>query len=106
MATNVRKANRQKPAGGSSFARLTPYLRGIIYGLMMAGYSVDDIADEVEKPDGSQPSPVAVRQSLQLPQEEGGMAWDGVAQTGGGRPKKTTDALDRAIHRRVFKHRG
>ena len=97
MAKAARKAKRQKRAGGSSFARLTPYLRGVIYGLMLAGYSVDDIADEVEKPDGSQPSPSAVRQSLQLSEEEGGMAWDGVAQTGGGRPKKTTDALDRAI---------
>ena len=86
--------------------RLTPYLRGIVYGLMFAGYSVDDIVDEVEKPDGSQPSPSGVRQSLQLSKEEGGMAWDGVARTGGGQPKKTADALDRAILRLVFKHRG
>ena len=83
MAKAVRKAKRQKRAGGSSFARLTPYLRGIIYGSMLAGYSVDDIVDEVEKPDGPQPSPFAVRQSLLLSREEGGMAWDRVAQTGG-----------------------
>ena len=81
MVEVARKAKRQKRAGGSSFARLTPYLRGIIYGLMLAGYSVDEIVDEVEKPDGSQPSPVAVPRRLQLSQEEGGMAWDGVAQT-------------------------
>ena len=85
MAKVARKAQRQKRAGGSSFARLTPYLRGIIYGLMLAGFSVDDIVDEVEKPDGSQPSPFAVRQRLQLSQEEEGMAWGGVAQTGGAR---------------------
>ena len=48
---------------------------------MLAVYSVEEIVDEVEKPDGSQPSPVAARQSLQLSQEEGGLEWDGVAQT-------------------------
>ena len=85
MAKAARKAQRQKRAGGSSFARLTPYLCGISYGLMIEGFSVDDIVGEVGKPDGSQPSPFAVRQSLQLSQQEDGMAWDGVAQTGGAR---------------------
>ena len=54
--------------------RLTRYLRGIIYGLMLAGYSVADIVDEVEKPDGLRPRFFAVQQSLQLSEEEGGMA--------------------------------
>ena len=106
MAKVARKAKRQQRAGGSSFARLTPYLRGIIYGLMLTGYSVDEIVDEVEEPDVSQPSPFAVRQSLQLSQEEGRMAWDGLAQTGGSRPKNITDAFDRATLRLVVKHRG
>ena len=106
MAKAGRKAKRQTRAGGTSFARLTPYLRGIIYGLMLAGYSVGDIVDEVAKRDGSQPSPTAVRQSLEVSQEIGGMAWDGVVETGAGRPKKTTHALDRDIVRLVFKHRG
>ena len=92
MAKAGRKAKRQTRAGGTSFARLTPYLRGIICGLMLAGYSVGDIVEGVAKRDGSQPSPTAVRQSLEVPREMGGMAWDGVAETGAGRPKKTTDA--------------
>ena len=83
MAKAARKAQRLNRTGGSSFAGLTPYLRGTIYGLMLAGFSADHIVDEVEKPDGSKPSPFAVRQSLHLSQEEDGMAWDGVAQTGG-----------------------
>ena len=39
---------RQRP-GAVTFARLTPYLRGIIYGLRMADYGVQDIVKEVEK---------------------------------------------------------
>ena len=74
MAKVARKTKRQQRARGSSFARLTPYLRCIIYGLMLAKYCVEEIVDEVEKPDGSQPSPFAVRQSQQLSQEEEGMA--------------------------------
>ena len=43
---------RQRP-GAVTFARLTPYLRGIIYGLRMADYGVQDIVKEVEKADGA-----------------------------------------------------
>ena len=58
---------------------------------------MDEIVDEVEKPDGSQPSPFAVRQTLQLSQEERSMAWDGITQTGRGWPQKTILAINRIM---------
>ena len=96
---------RQRP-GAVTFARLTPYLRGIIYGLRMADYGVQDIIKEVEKADGAPPSRSAVLRSLALSDRMGGLAWDGVVPSAGGRPKKTSDALDKAMLRLVFKHRG
>ena len=84
---------RQRP-GAVTFARLTPYLRGIIYGLRMADYGVQDIIKEVEKADGAPPSRSAVLRSLALSDRMGGLAWDGVVPSAGGRPKKTFEALE------------
>ena len=83
---------RQRP-GAATFARLTPCLRGIIYGLRMADYGVQDIK-EVEKADGAPPSRSAVLRSLDLSDWMGGLAWDGVVPSAGGRPKKTSDGLE------------
>ena len=83
---------RQRP-GAATFARLTPYLRGIIYGLRMADYGVQDIK-KVEKAGGAPPIRSAVLRSLALSDRMGGLAWDGVVPSAGGRPKKTPDALD------------
>jgi len=92
---------RQRP-GAATFARLTPYLRGIIYGLRMADYGVQDIIKEVEKADGAPPSRSAVLRSLALSDRMGGLAWDGVVPSAGGRPQKTSDALDKAMLRLVW----
>ena len=43
MAKGVSSATARKRSGAVTFARLTPYLRGIIYGLRMADYGVQDI---------------------------------------------------------------
>ena len=77
-----------------TFARLTPYLRGIIYGLRMADYVVQDIIKEVEKADGAPPSRSAVLRSLALSDQMGGLAWDGMVPPAGGRPEKTSEALE------------
>ena len=37
----------------ASSARLSPYLRGIVYGMRLAGATLDDIHKVVRKPDGS-----------------------------------------------------
>ena len=84
---------RQRP-GAVTFARLTPYLRGIIYGLTMADYGVQDIIKEVEKADGAPPIRSAVLRSLALSDRMGGLAWDGVVPSAGGRPNKTSEALE------------
>ena len=83
---------RQRP-GAATFAWLTPYLRGIIYGLRMADYGVQDIK-EVEKADGAPPIRSAVLRSLALSDRMGGLAWDGVVPSAGGRPKNTSEALE------------
>ena len=89
---------RQRP-GAVTFARLTPYLRGIIYGLRMADYGVLDIIQEVEKADGAPPSRSAVLRSLALSDRIGGLVWDGVVPSAGGRPK-TEWCLRQVVARR------
>ena len=95
---------RQRP-GAVTIAQLTPYLRGIIYGLRMADYGVQDIIKEAEKADGAPPSRSAVQRSLALSDRMGGLAWDGVVPSAGGRPKKTSDALE-GNHNRTPSSRG
>jgi len=91
----------------STHARFTPFLRGVIYGLLLAGWTYSEIADEVEKPDGTHPCQQAVAQVAAQLRACGGFCWDG--ETGSsevGRPRSTTDALDKEIVKLVFKHRG
>ena len=52
MPKGASSATARQRSGAVTFARLTPYLRGIIYGLRMADYGVQDIK-EVEKADGA-----------------------------------------------------
>ena len=88
-------------------ARLTPFLRGAIYGLLLAGWTYTEIADEVEKPDGTHPTQQAVSLVAAQLRTHGGFAWDGgSASSEAGRPRVTTDALDKKITKLVFKHRG
>ena len=53
MPKGASSATARQRSGAVSFARLTPYLRGIIYGLRMADYGVQDMIKEVEKADGA-----------------------------------------------------
>ena len=81
-------------------ARIELLLKGIIYGMYLAGNTASEIASEVVKPDGASPTEVAVRAAIALVAENGGMLFEGVAEKhGGGRPKVTSDALDKKIPR-------
>ena len=90
-----------------SSARLSPYLRGVIFGMSKAGKSAAHIQRAIKKPDGAQPSHQAVADAIALCTRMGGMKWDGVVQTARvGRHRSTELALDRKIRALVFRHRG
>jgi hypothetical protein len=88
-----------------SYQRLSPFARGVIFGLFLAGCPVVDIPDKVVKKDGQHPSLQAVCDTIASCQKNG-VKWDGAAGCSTGRPKLTAPALDRKIVRLVFKHRG
>ena len=44
-------SRKRKPL--KSHSRLNPFLRGVIYGLHLAGLTLTDIADEIVKEDGA-----------------------------------------------------
>ena len=101
MPKGASSATARRRPGAVTFARLTPYLRGIIYGLRIADYGVQDIVKEVEKADGAPPIRSAELRSLALSDRMGGLAWDdGVVPSAGGRPNNTSDAL-RGNHNRT-----
>ena len=89
---------------------LSPFLRGAIFAFFLAGHTQQEIADEVEKPDGTNPTQPAVAQTIAEAQKNGGLLWDGgvaaKAATLAGRPRSTQDALDKKIYKLVLKHRG
>ena len=91
-------------------AHFTPFQRGAIYGLHVAGWALREIAEEVPKSDGSVPSQQAVRAAIKAPAEAGGYLSGGASHALSaapmGRPRATTDALDKAILKVVLKHRG
>ena len=90
-----------------SFARMTAYRRGIMYGLALVGFTMQEIVDEVEKPDGSSPDLKTVRGVLLACEANGGMAWDGASvQSKAGRPRTSTDEVDKKIVALVFRMRG
>ena len=92
-----------------SRARLTPYLRGVIFGLFLAGSTYEEIAEEVVKADGCHPCQQTVAACIVRCQKNGGVAWDGGAtneQTSVGRPRTSSKPLDRKIVSLVFKKRG
>ena len=98
----------KKTLAKRSTTRLSPYVRGVIFGLFLAGYTYQEIAEEVEKPDGTNPCQQTVAGVVEQAQQQGGLLWDGEHSTSGGpgRPRITTDALDKKIVELVFKHRG
>ena len=88
-----------------SRVRLSPFLRGAVYGMHLADASLDTIAKAMRKPDGTKLSQQGVWHCIQLCDENGGVKWDGVVETGG-RSRETTDKMDKALVDLVFKHRG
>ena len=66
----VRRNNKR------SSVHFTPFLRGVIYGLLLAGWTYNEIAEEMEKPDGTQPTQQAIAGVAKQLQTRGGMAWD------------------------------
>lgn len=91
-----------------SYARLTPVLRGIIYGLFLAGTTLRDIADheDVVKEDGSSPSLFSVHEAIETTRGEQQGTNAVTSRSARGKPRKTTAKLDKAIVKAVFKHRG
>ena len=88
-----------------SFSRLSPHLRGEIWGLHRAGYTNRAIASMVVKGDGKHPSKDAVRDAVVLRKKKG-PRWDGIVQHKAGAPRQTTDTLQKKIRAIVFKFRG
>ena len=89
-------------------APLSPFARGIVYGMSLAGATLEKIASTVRKTDGSHPTQQSVSSCIALCKENGGVKWDGdaAALNGGGRPRETTAATDREIVKLVCKFRG
>jgi hypothetical protein len=85
-----------------TFVRTGLLLQGIIIGMGLAGWSHQEISDEVTKSDGTHPSKATVGDIIRA---------HGAGETVGdmsdaGRPRETTAAQDKSIVRLVFKHRG
>ena len=88
-------------------AHFTPFARGAIYGLHIAGWSLAEIAEEVPKADGSTACQQAVQATIMTAKAQGGYLSSGESGAhSAGRPRATTNALDKQIQRIVFKHRG
>ena len=83
-------------------AQLSPFLRGVVFGLFLAGSTYQEIADEVEKADGTHPCQQTVADTIRRVEKNGGLAFDGERAPQAGRPRHTDSALDRQILRLVF----
>lgn len=94
------------PPQTSARTHFNPFLRGVIYGLFLAGYTYQEIADEVTKTDGEHPCQQSVVSVIEKAQACGGLEWDGEQAQGAGRPRVTSDELDKKILRLVFRFRG
>ena len=91
----------------SAYARLSPYVRGIIFGLFLGGTTLTDIAGEVTKENGDHPCVSSVESTVKMCKAQGGTKWNGVVESSGRGPaRKTTDALDGKILKLVTKMRG
>ena len=85
---------------------MSPFTRGGIFYLFLVGLSLQDIANQVIKPDGTHPSKQGVADVIDQAKANGGKRWDGVLSTDAGRPRSTTPELDKAIVKIVYKCRG
>ena len=92
---------RVKRAEARTHNRYSPFLRGVIYGMFLAGWAQRDIADAVTKSDGSPISQGGVSRNIQMAEANGGMRWSGEVKVSpsAGRPRTTSKALGRKILR-------
>ena len=90
----------------SSFARLSAFARGVVWGLHVAGWSQRDIAKTVRKTDGTAPTFFAAGKAIAAAKKKGSRKWTAKEESAGGRPSKTTTALDKKIKDLVFRYRG
>ena len=82
------KRPKRRPAR-ASFARLTPFLRGVIYGLYLSGSSFDEIQQEVAKPDGADVTLQSIRNTVAMCEANGGVTFDGRPPSSArGRPRR------------------
>ena len=89
---------QKKNIHAKCFARSTAYHRGIIYCLALAEFAMQEIIDEVEKPDGSSLDLKTVRGVVRACEAKGGMAWNcALPQSNAGRPRTSTDAVDKKV---------
>ena len=89
----------------SSRVHFSTLVKGVIYGFFLAGWTYQEIADEVVKQDGTNPCQQSVASVVKSVQANGGMLYDG-PDSDAGRPRSTSSNLDKQIVRLVFKNRG
>ena len=61
-----------------SYVRPTPFVRGVIYGLFLAGYTLDEIREEVVKSDGAAPSRPTIAEIIRVAADRGNDPCEGV----------------------------
>jgi transposase len=91
-----------KAPAATSYQRLPGFIRGVIYGMFMAGKSFRKISEGVIKPDGCNPSISSVHEVVQAGYEKPGPPKKSLR----GKPRATSSKLDKAIVRAVYRHRG
>ena len=81
-----------RASAAASHGRLSPYVKGIILGMSLAGMACRDIAEQVVKSDGTHPSHQTVAATLKRCQAQGGPAWNGeVRAIGRGPPRPSAE---------------
>ena len=88
----------------SSTAQLTPVEIGQIKARLHDGVGPAEIARIITKVDGHHPSQPSVSDAAEKLRED--PSWRGERQSGSGRPRATSPALDKAIVDIFFRHRG
>ena len=88
----------------SSTAQLTPFEIGQIKAHLHHGVGPAEIARIITKLDGHHPSQPSVSDAAEKLRED--PSWRGERQSGSGRPRATSPALDKAIVDIFFRHRG
>ena len=85
-----------------SRARLSPYVRGLVFGMHLAGATLPDIEATLTKPDGATLSQPGAGNCIQMCEENGGAKRGGVVNhDSDGRPRDSTPAMDRALTKLV-----